>query len=406
MELAIADRLLKGEGTGGVKSLRELTAGIDFLADFWKDKYLEEYIQAGGSKIKFVTGRPGSGKSHFLKLVSGMAGEMGYKTASFSAHDIWLHDFKEIYTEILAQCDIMECLKGCARLVVEHMGYEPGDIPEGMTFMDYLSLQNMADAITRRELRLELKRIFLENPLLDNNFALACSLLTGGILGHPVLESQNRELLLGWMSGDKTVKLSLLRGLGLSPSRVTKYNARHMLRSLTEVIRMGGHPGLLVTVDDMEALLNRSGLDTVHYTKVRREDTYESIRQLIDEIDSLRNIMFVFAFDRELLDNDSQGIKSYQALWMRIQNEVVGERFNCFADIVDMDRLGAQVYTPEVLVEMAEGFRKALAASGCGMSVLSREKAEAILEQARMGGIGVPRMVLESILETGGESDG
>ena len=78
----------------------------------------------------------------------------------------------------------------------------------------------------------------------------------------------------------------------------------------------------------------------------------------------------------------------------------------CFADIVDMDRLGAQVYTPEVLVEMAEGFRKALAASGCGMSVLSREKAEAILEQARMGGVGVPRMVLESILETGGESDG
>ena len=35
----------------------------------------------------------------------------------------------------------------------------------------------------------------------------------------------------------------------------------------------------------------------------------------------MKNIMFVFAFERELLDHDSAGLKSYQALWMRIQNE-------------------------------------------------------------------------------------
>ena len=81
------------------------------------------------------------------------------------------------------------------------------------------------------------------------------------------------------------------------------------------------------------------------YTKLKREDTYESIRQLIDDIDSLKHIMFVFAFDRELLDNDSAGIKSYQALWMRIQNEIISRRFNRFTDIVDMDRLAEQEYT-------------------------------------------------------------
>lgn len=59
------------------------------------------------------------------------------------------HDFKEIYVEILAQCDIMECLEGCARQVIAGTDYQAADIPEGMTFMDYLAQQGMADAITK-----------------------------------------------------------------------------------------------------------------------------------------------------------------------------------------------------------------------------------------------------------------
>ena len=83
-----------------------------------------------------------------------------------------------------------------------------------------------------------------------------------------------------------------------------------MLRSLAEVIRMGGYSGLFVTIDDLEILVSRSSLEPVHYTKMKREDTYESIRQLIDDIDSMKNIMFVYAFDRELIDNENAGLKS------------------------------------------------------------------------------------------------
>ena len=34
--------------------VEELTCGIEFLTDFWKEKYLREYIKNGGSKIKFI----------------------------------------------------------------------------------------------------------------------------------------------------------------------------------------------------------------------------------------------------------------------------------------------------------------------------------------------------------------
>ena len=378
-------------------SVENLTCGIHFLTDFWKEKYFQEYIRDGGSKIKFITGRYGSGKTHFLRLVRSIAREENYKTVSFSAREVWLHDFREVYIEIFQQCDIMECLEAVSHHLIQEMGFDFQEIPEGMRFIDYLSQNGMGDALTRREIRSLLKSIFLDNPMLDNNFALACSMLTGSILGYPILEEQNKELLLSWLEGDRTIKLSQLRSLGFYPSRITKYNARHMLRSLAEVIHMGGYSGLFVTIDDLEILISRSSLEPVHYTKVKREDTYESIRQLIDDIDSMKNIMFVYAFDRELIDNENAGLKSYQALWMRIQNEIVGEHFNRFSDMVDLDRLAAQEYSPQVIVSISESLARQ--PKETEISPLDIEKAQEILRQARTGAIGIPRLIQMAMQE-------
>lgn len=402
--LGLSKKLLSaGKAPDDILLLRQLSAGINFITDFWQEHYLEEYIREGGSKIKFVTGRPGSGKTHLLNYISMTAWEEGYVTAGFSARDIWIHDFKDIYIEVLRQSDIQECLRRCSIQIIKNLGFASEEIPEGLTFMDYLSQNDLGDAITRREIRLQLKSMFLENPLIDNNFALSCSLLTGGILGHPLLEDQNRQMLLSWMEGDKSLKLSSIRSLGLSPVRITKYNARHMLRSLAEVVRMAGYSGLFITVDNLEILISRSSLDPLHYTKLKREDTYESIRQLIDDIDNMKNIMFVFAFERELLDNDSAGLKSYQALWMRIQNEVIGEHFNRFTDIVDLDRLAAEIYTPQVLMEMSGKLADTYTKLGDTARPISLETCKSLIDQAKNGSISLPRLVNMATL--GGEEN-
>lgn len=382
---------LQEEIPSTLDSARKLTCGIDFLTDFWQEKYLQEYIKNGGSKIKFITGRKGSGKSHFLRLMTDIAQKENYKTVQFSARNIWMHDFREIYMEIFRQCDIMECLEKISLYLIQEMGFDYHEIPEGMRFIDYLSETNQADALTKREIRVQLKHIFLENPMLDNNFALACSMLTGSILGYPVLETQNKNLLLAWLEGDRTIKLSQLRALDFYPSRITKYNARHMLRSLTEVIHLGGYSGLFIAIDDLEILISRSSLEPVHYTKMKREDTYESIRQLIDDIDSMKYILFLYGFDRELLDNENAGLKSYQALWMRIQNEIVGERFNRFSDMADLDRLAAQEYTPDVIISISRSLAELQ--KNTPVSPLDLGAAEAIAAQARTGAIGIPQLI-------------
>ncbi len=188
-----------------------LSCGIEFLTDFWREKYLQEYIKNGGSKLKFITGRPGSGKTHFLRLMSSIAAQEHYKTVWFSAKDVWMHDFKEVYVEIFHQSGLLDCLQALSLQVVKDMGFDCQEIPEGMKFFDYLSQNGMGDAMNKREIRTLLKQLFLDNPMLDNNFALACSMLTGSILGYPILEDTSRDMRLAWLEGDRTVKLSQLR---------------------------------------------------------------------------------------------------------------------------------------------------------------------------------------------------
>lgn len=398
------EALARGEVPGSGDLLERLTAGLEPFVDFLTEQYLQDYIPEGGSKIKLITGRQGSGKTHLAQLLLNRASSLGYQTVSLSAREVWLHDFREIYLQILKQCDIERVLSDCARQIARSLGYEPEQFGEGKKLMDYLSERGEADSISRSEIRNALRSYFTRNPRLDNCFAACCSLLTGDMLGHPQLESANRELILSFLNGDKTVRLSQIRALGVSPSSITRLNARHLLRSLAEVIHLSGAPGLLVLIDDMETLLRRSSEDFIHYTKLRREDTYESIRQLIDDIDSMRHVMFFMSFDRQLMDDESLGLKSYQALWMRIQNEVVSPRFNRFGDIIDMDRYADGFYDPATLVEMGRKLHELMSEAGYPTQPLTENTARQIIERGQYGGLGLPWLVNRSVLE-GGESD-
>jgi len=363
------ERLLQGQAPNQNELLDEITVGLDSLSGFLNEQYLQTYIPAGGSKIKCVTGRPGCGKTHFAQVM-----------------------LKEA-----------EAASGCANQIIREMGYDPDAIVPGKSLMDYLAERGEGDPLSKGEIRTTLRRYFSRNPRLDNTFAGCCQLLTGGLLGHPLLNNANRELILGYLHGDKSVKLSQMRALGLSAAGITKYNARHLLRSLCEVVRLAGYKSLMIVIDDMETLLNRAPGDAVRYTKLRREDTYESIRQLIDDIDSMRNVMFLLCFRRELMDDDSYGMKSYQALWMRVQNEVVSTRFNRFADIIDLDRYADEMYNEDILCEMSQKLAFALVDAEKELTPLNREQAKEIKDRAEFGGLGLPYLMNRALVE-GGET--
>ena len=82
--------LKQGQAPGNRQILLEISVGSDFILDFWKEKYLAAYLSRGGSKMKFLTGRTGSGRTHFLELLAIEAEKMGYIPVGLSARDVWL----------------------------------------------------------------------------------------------------------------------------------------------------------------------------------------------------------------------------------------------------------------------------------------------------------------------------
>jgi hypothetical protein len=386
---AAVSRLRKGVAPGHAGIIGDITVGIDFLTGFWDDNYLSEYIPRGGSRIQFITGRHGSGKTHLVEYFLSRA--VNYKTVSFSAKKIWMHDFKEIYFEVFKQCDLEGCLRKCVNSIVSELGYSPDEYSG--RFIDYLTTKGLNDPVTKREIRLMLTEMFLKNPLMDNNFAIACSLLAGGMLGHPLLEEPSREALLGWLSGSKDVKLPFLRNLGLSPARIAKHNARHMLRSLIEIIKLAGYAGLIIAIDDLDMLISHDSLEEIRYTHLKREDAYESLRELIDEIDTLRNVFFLLSFDRKLIDDDRHGIKSYQALWFRMQNEIQSDRLNRFSNMVDLDKLA--VYDVNSVMELSARIAKLLNdAEGQHAKPLDEAEALELISRADFSELSLPRRVV------------
>ena len=369
-------------------TLEELNA---FLTRF----YLKEFIANGRSKIKFVTGSQGSGKSYFLTLSEKDALACGYLVVSLDGREVPLYDFKEIYSSILHKIDLNTVIQRWADKVIEYCGYRPEDIPEGALFLNYLASRGETDGLTRRKIRKALNEMFLNSSSCDGNYALACSMLTSSRLGYPLFPEGSEKTLFSWLYGEKELKMSEIRLAGLAPFKITKVNARRMFRSLVEVLKKAGYKGLCVYIDNFDSLLNLSGLDTIHYTKMRREDTYEIIRELIDSIDSMHNVFFVFAFAKVLFEDEDHGIKSYQALWMRIQNEIIGTKFNCFADTIDLDRFESFFFDAGVLRVIYDNFRKVYGVSD--VAPVSDETLLSLKRKARDSSCGVLSLLEEEV---------
>ncbi|MBU1781878.1 ATP-binding protein, partial [bacterium] len=117
-----------------------------------------------------------------------------------------------------------------------------------------------------------------------------------------------------------------------------KSNARYWLNALIKILNFAGIKGLVILLDDLEVLAEKKLDGRFKYTTNAVKDAYELLRQLIDDMELLSNFLLILAGDKVLIDDDERGLKSYEALWMRLQTGLVPlDRFNPFADMVNID---------------------------------------------------------------------
>jgi len=304
-------------------------------AAFIRTHYLEAYIKQGGAKFKLLLGMEGSGKTTLLQHVAGDARDLGFCVAHLDASRVRLGRFDEVYRAITAQVPFTELVDRLAKTgVIARLGYDPEQIPAAETFFQWAAGQGRDLTWLRRDVKEELQGLYRDANLTDS-FATAIMLLAQARLGQPV-SSEHLDIVLRWLKGE-SIPARQLRPVFLHRS-IDRYSARHMLRSLLFLLRKLEYPGLLVTVDGLEALLSSVRQpDRVRYTRLQREDAYESFRQIIDDSENMPGLVVLAASRPQILSDETAGIRSYEALHARIQNEIAAEQVNRFADVVDLD---------------------------------------------------------------------
>ncbi|KUK64532.1 MAG: Uncharacterized protein XD84_1339 [Desulfotomaculum sp. 46_80] len=395
------ESLQRGSPPPDLQVLKAITVGEEAgIWNFWRDYYLSDYIACGGSKVKFLTGKPGSGKTHTLLLMLEEARRLGYITFFANTRRLRLNKFDSIYQAVLDVVDVENLVTDYCSALIGRLGYQAGQLAPEQDFFSWAQARGRAADSLRREIQEELDTLY-QNRKINHNFALAFTQLCAHHLGSRRLADGQKEILQEWLKS-RSLPARVLKPLKIF-TRIDKYNARHMMTSFLCLLRLCGHRGLFLAVDDLSALMERGPEGRALYGRSARNEVYESLRQLVDDFAGFEGAFFVFAGRTELIHNEREGFKSYEALWMRIQNEVSGARLNRFADLVNQDLIVKDFFTVDTCLELQQRMNAVLSLN----SNLQQEDFHCLVENVSM--FSPVRRVVEAIIsqsEAGDERNG
>jgi hypothetical protein len=348
--------LAEGRPPASPALLRYLEVPSPGWSEFLRREYLAGFIAEGGTKLKLLVGTPGTGKSHLLALAAALARDEQYVVAELDAFGTRLFPIDRLYGAIAKSVGLGTLVEAYTRRLVTELGYETA-LVNGEPFLDQAVRSGLGQEVTLRRLLQERIDALVREPALDPTFAAAVAQAVGHRLGVFHLSAEERDALLRWFHADK-VRLGELKTLQIY-ERADRYSARGYLRSLAAFARLAGYRGLVTCLDNLETVAHRSPeTGRQRYTRAQRDEAFETVRQLIDDVDHSRGMLFLLAGRREFLEDEKAGISSYEALRLRLLQEVRADRFNPFADLVDLNTTRQTGYvSPQALCEWMERVR-------------------------------------------------
>ena len=286
---------------------------------------LDHFIGEGGGKVRFINGDYGDGKTHFMSVVRQLALQKQF-AASFVVltRDIPIHKFELVYQEVVLQ------LRG----QFEGVGVR--------SFVQQWVNQQKKVDIDPETLFESLRQV----PKLDINFIHALiGLLRTPPEDEPPEETANlQELIYQWLEGKKVPKKHLKK---LQIFEVlNKSNSKMFLQSLIAFLKLTGHKGLILFLDELETVLAQGSSI--------RNAAYENIRLLMDNAENSEYLELFFSLIPDVLLSE-KGFKSYDALWSRVRSVGDSEALNYRGTLIDLHQTPLQ---QKELIELGVCLRK------------------------------------------------
>lgn len=362
MTLVIEDivNLREGKAPVSMDLAHAMTVGNEAWLDRFVTYYLDRYVPAGGSKVKVIVGDEGTGKSHVLRFLQYEASERHYVVLYLSARQTLkrLNDLTSLYRLIVESIDFESLVSGLASTLADSLGYRMPTYDGQNKLVPFIMAEGMDRSDASREIRLAINRLLNSADLTPSAKTFASTLLK-----HRLIEDDDVQLALAkrWLNGER-LSMQERRAAGLF-EMLNRTTARRYIDSLLKLIVLSGYKGLLLLIDDLDVLSERSAeTGRFIYTPSAIKDTCELFRQIIDDAEVLRHMLVVLAGSKAVLEDEKRGFRSYEALWMRLQTGLVPSSvFNSLCDVLDLDQYLASLppsYFEELSTRVNEVFNQ------------------------------------------------
>ena len=309
-------------------------------AEFLGAEYLRGYVDDGGAAVKFVLPASDEDAARLSTRLRESAVGAGFTVARVDAATTKVHLIEQVFFAVSRQVDWDALAASTARRALEAAAYP---VAEGADLsVDAIAAANGVDARElKRDVDRQLQQLVQRDYAMVQEFRIAMLRLCQAQLRTGQVADAEHTAVLDWLSGDLR-QISVLKS-ALLFRRVARHNAPQLLFSLAHWLAANGRAGLLIELDIRRLGQSRrpgAGERSGHYyTKAAVLDAYEVLRQLVDNTDELSHCCVVVTAAPEFVTDPYRGIDAYQALKLRIIDEVRDRRRdNPYSSLI---RLGA-----------------------------------------------------------------
>lgn len=296
--------------------------------DFFEREYLNSYIRGGGATVKFCTLSDNAGSA--VDDISRSAIKNGFQVVLVDAAEVKAHMIEQVFFAIARQIDWRTLAVRTARLAAAEAGYPVPNDSENLSVAALAFHYATDEKELKRDINQQLQRQIFSGYSMVQEFRIAMLRLCQYELETGQVSDSELDSINAWLKGTLR-QVSLLKSVRIF-RKIARHNARQMLFSLSHWLVLNGYSGLMVILDIRPFSKVRRNTDEnsaeLIYSRIAVIDAYESLRQLVDNTDEASNLAFVVLTAPEFLTDPSRGAAAYQALRLRIFDEVRDRRLD------------------------------------------------------------------------------
>lgn len=289
-------------------------------------EYLQTFIKQGGAAVKFVVPMECIDQKNLLRMLQLYAEQENFLFTSVDAVSTRIHMTDKLFHEIARQIGWDELSHNFVKKMFTENGYDLPAERENFNLQSIAAMNKVEEILLRREVQTWLTKDIFHDFEMSQEFRIAMMRLCQeqlGMAGPPFLTDAVKEWLRGELRLISTLKETIIF------QKIARHNARHMLFSLAHWLRVNGNSGLVIAIDITRYLIStrsRDPDDGFFYSIPALLDAYEVLRQFIDGTDEMEGCLVVVLASKEFLSDDRRGLNRYDALKLRIYDEVRDKR--------------------------------------------------------------------------------